>query len=283
MQSLAILLRHTFAALAGMLVHAGIATDAGSTGSLVAGLCVYVIVTILSTLFKMELSDSHKQIAQKLAAAFASQFVAALAGWLQADAATVGDPVALSLFLGNITVSRLRGHVPPARLAQWLMLALCLPLASCSSFTKGDAIMLGKRLGLATGDAAVALARIELAKKIQEWVQAEESGDPIKIALASLAMQAAQESLDAAERAIAKERARLDAKQPRDVQPLEITPLGASVTDSYSEQAISCASRERWVSDAPTTTDKRAAGRPTEGRVTIPAFAPQVVAMLKAR
>lgn len=104
-----------------------------------------------------------------------------------------------------------------------LALLLCLSvlsLASCSSFTKADAIDYGKRVAVSAGEVAVALAEIRLDEARQSLTLARaRDADSIDIHLKFLALIAAQEALHKAEAALVKERAKLDAKQPRNVQP----------------------------------------------------------------
>lgn len=235
------LLRHLLTAVGGALL-----IDTSNTQALIGGLVCIGFTWLWSLVSKLEwtaaihLRDDFKDVAKKALAALISQGFAALSGWLMASGfdADPNDPVAVMLFLGNLGASKMGWTQKVMGLRPVLIAVLCSLFSvfgcSCGAFTKGDAVILGKRIGLATGDAAVAYARIELAKKIDAWVKAEESGDPIKIAMASLAMQAAQEALDAAERAIAKERAKLDAKQPVNVNP-PISQIGVPV---YAPQVV---------------------------------------------
>ena len=128
-----ILARHTVAALAGMLAHVGYHADANNTVALLGAVFALSLSVLWSMVLKLEMHDTTRQAMTKLGAALASQFIAAIAGWLQVDSVTVDDPAALLLFLGNLGASKLRGVPPSAKLGQWLMLALCLPLVSCSS------------------------------------------------------------------------------------------------------------------------------------------------------
>lgn len=135
--SIALLLRHAFAAFAGFLAHQGIAADATSSASLVAGFITWLIVCACSLYGKAQINDDRKAMVQTIAGVMASQFVSALAGWLQASSADAADPVALSLLGGNALLSHTRGKVPQinAALKQWtglLMLAgMSLSLCSC--------------------------------------------------------------------------------------------------------------------------------------------------------
>lgn len=239
--ALLILFRHTFAAIAAMLVHHGITADAGSTVSMLAGVLVFGFVTLLSAVLKMDIDDDKRAALQKLAAALASQFVAALAGWLQADAATAADPAALSLFLGNMTLSKLRGHVPPARVLG--LLALCsLPfaLSSCSSPS-------------------------------QEALKSR-----LEAAFVSAGREVSAVALQSTITTLKHELALLEAK-PVDEDPMQ------QLLDQNRMQAIRAAIRLGEERLAKLRSSKAVIEVNAVSRVTIPIFAPQVIAALQTR
>jgi hypothetical protein len=67
----------------------------------------------------------------------------------------------------------------------------------------------------------VALAEIELQQRTAEWQAATKAGDVKTAILKAFAVQSAQQILDAAKAALAKEKAKLDEKQPKNVQPAQ--------------------------------------------------------------
>ncbi|MGV3664286.1 MAG: hypothetical protein ACO1TE_29205 [Prosthecobacter sp.] len=140
---LQIIARQVVAALGGLCAHHGVTVDTHSTASFIAAGLFFLVSLGWSLFAKAEADDAKKEIFKKLSGALASQLVAALAGWLQADAGTVADPEALILFLGNATLSHVRGHVPPPTRGQWLWLLLpsllCLCLSSCRALTSTPA------------------------------------------------------------------------------------------------------------------------------------------------
>ena len=167
--TLALLLRHGFAAFAGFLTHKGVAASATDTTSLVAGLIVFLVVCVCSAAGKATMADSNKVIIQKLAGIAASQFVSALAGWLQASATDAADPVALSLLGGNAVLSHTRGQFPAldAALKQWtgvVITCLCaLQFTSCTG-------LLVALSNPAVDTAIVSLAEIGLERAVAKKV-----------------------------------------------------------------------------------------------------------------
>ena len=223
------LLRHFITALGGALL-----VDTSNTQSLVFGLVAIGCAWLSSLIQKLRwivdedgimISDTHKELLKKMLAALVSQGLAALSGWMMANGfdANPNDPAAVMLFLGNYGISRMGWYQKPLGIQAVKALALCALLPALSACTtadmKAEAITFGKRVALSGGDIAVAMARAELDKRIDEWIKAEESGDVFKIMLAAAAKENAQAALDAAQRALNKQRAKLDAKQPINVQP----------------------------------------------------------------
>ncbi len=154
MKSITLIARHLIAAIGGMCAHHGVNVDASSTGSIIAALLFLGVSMLWSFAAKAEPSDDAKAVLQKAAGAFASQIVAALAGWLHVDAATAADPVALSVFVGNLTVAKVRGHVPAAKLGQWASLMVLGSLFSvlCCSCSTVSQDAFKKRLESALAD-----------------------------------------------------------------------------------------------------------------------------------
>lgn len=125
-----------------------------------------------------------------------------------------------------LIVGFVRGQVKPPPGAQIILFfALCsslFALSSCSSFTKQDAINYGERVGLFAGDAAIVLAQLQLANAQSELEMelSNPAADKRAIMIKQLGVSTAQQALKAASAAITNQRAKLDAKQPREnVQP----------------------------------------------------------------
>lgn len=267
-----ILLRHFITALGGVLL-----VDTSNTQSFVFGLVAIGCAWLWSVIQKLDwnghvqIRDDYKLLLQKMGAALVSQGIAALSGWMLESgfAGDVNDPAAVVLFLSNYGASRMGWHgkalgVPTVKLL--VLGSLFSVLSSCSTEDmKREGILFGKRVALSGGDIAVAMARAELDKKIDEWIKAEESGDVFKILLAAAAKENAQAALDAAQRALNKQRAKIDAKQPVNVQPL-------TMRDSPQIQG------------SPQILSKpQSVGLPESVGDRIPVYAPQVVASLSAR
>jgi hypothetical protein len=122
-------------------------------------------------------------------------------------------------------------------LLAFAMLALFL-VPSCASFTKQDAIHYGERVGLAAADTAILLAHMQLASAEAELNAAmmQSNAPRAEIAMKRLAVLSAKQALDAATRAVAKRRATLDAKQPRDVTPEKMENEKAESRNAEDEE-----------------------------------------------
>lgn len=211
--NLSILARHTIAAIGGILAHHGVVADTHSTASIIGGIIVVIISLLWSLVEKAEMADETKDIVKKLAAALASQAVAALAGWLQADAATAADPEALLLFLGNTTLSHARGHVPPAKLSQWLLLFaasafLCGHLTSCSTQSQ-DAFearlkAAGESIATAVSISALESTLITLRSELTTLMIKPVDEDPTQQLLDQARIQAVKELIRAGESQLTK-------------------------------------------------------------------------------
>lgn len=268
------LLRHLLTALGGALL-----IDTSNTQALIGGLVCIGCTVLWSYMSKVSsftdhyhISDDKVTLLKKLVAVLVSQGFAALSGWLMANGfeADPNDPVAVSLFLANFGASKMGWTQKVIGLRPVLMLALCSSLCSCSSFTSADAKYAGEQIGLAAADTAILVARMQLAQANAELEAAkhEPGANNNAILAKQLGVIAAQQALNAAERAIAKERARLDAKQPRNVQPTI-----SQITHPH-DRALAVRGRD----SSPPITVSTASARPF-----VPVYAPQVVAMLKAR
>lgn len=258
------LLRHFITALGGVLL-----VDTSNTQSLVFGLIVIGCAWLWSVIQKLDwnghvqIRDDYKELLKKMGAALVSQGLAALSGWMMEKGflGDVNDPAAVLLFFGNYGASRLGWHQKALGVKPVMLLALCtlLPaLSACSSFTQDDAKIAGERIGLAAGDTAIFLARMQLAHAEADLAAAQHGGSngEVRILVAKqLGVVAARQALDAAERAIAKQRAKLDAKQPINVQPSAERPISQSTPLQVSKSP----------------------------KFTIPDYAPRVVASLETR
>ncbi len=117
-----------------------------------------------------------------------------------------------------LVINFVRGNVkPPPGAASLLLLAFCLlSLPSCSSFTKQDARDAGEQIGLAAADAAIVIARMQLASAEAELSAAamQPGADQRVIVAKQLGVMAARKALDEAEKVITKQRAKTSAKAP---------------------------------------------------------------------
>ncbi len=121
----------------------------------------------------------------------------------------------LALLIGWL---RTGGPKPPPGAALLVLALLCGSLVSCGSFTKQDAKAAGESIGLAAADAAIVIARMQLANAEAELaLAATEPGADSRMVLAKqLGVMAAKKALDEAEKAIAKQRLK-SAKNPVNV------------------------------------------------------------------
>jgi hypothetical protein len=196
--------------------------DGSSSIGIITGLLMLGIATAWSlgekwlNLKPGQLTDGA--MVRSIAGALASQIVTGLSAYFAVDA---NQPELLGVAVLNAGLSKAGVHqrlagAPVVKVLVACLALLCLP--SCESFTKDDAIAFGKRVAIGAGEASVQVARATLVVKTQEWLAAIKEGDAVKIALTKLAVDSAFQALDAAERALAKERGKLEqrtsAKQP---------------------------------------------------------------------
>jgi len=163
-----------------------------------------------------------------------------------------------------LVIGFVRGNVkPPPGAASLLLAAFCLSCVGCSSYTREDAKRAGTQIGLAAADTAILIARMQLASAESELsAAATQPGADRRVILAKqLAVIAARRALDEAERAIARQRAKTNAKQPHNVQP------SASADDADSEVIL----------EGPEPT----APACEEPRITVPRYGVQVAASLR--
>ena len=107
------------------------------------------------------------------------------------------------------------------RIAPLLIACLCmLSLSACGSFTKQDAVRAGETIAIGAAKSVILIARVELAQKSAEYAAALQTpGVSVNVLLLKeAAVNAAQQALDAAEKALARAQAKLD-KQPVNVSP----------------------------------------------------------------
>jgi hypothetical protein len=145
-------LRHGLAVFAGFLIHHGIALEDQSSAALITGTLTLILSTFGSWLGKLRwewsanvgrlVNDKGREALQKALGSIISQLLAAFSGYLATtDAGTfnVQDPEALTLFFANAAASRWKLHALATGLPRAaLVLALCLPLASCLSPASRD-------------------------------------------------------------------------------------------------------------------------------------------------
>ena len=227
MTPIALIIRHSLAASGGWFAANNITGD--STTSIIVGLLLIAYPVIWSWLAKTlaldEASDrgvSYNTILRALLGAVVSQAVTALSAYFAIDA---NNPELLGVAALNAGASQLGWHQRAAfigsknALKLLLFCGCMLSLASCSTFSQHDAKRVGSHIGLAAADTAIILARMQLAAAESELqLAASQPGADQRMLLAKkLGVIAARRALDEAERAIARQRARLDAKQPRAV------------------------------------------------------------------
>jgi hypothetical protein len=147
---------------------------------------------------------------RSIAGALASQIVTGLSAYFAVDA---NQPELLGVAVLNAGLSKAGVHqrlagAPVVKVLVACLALLCLP--SCSSFTREDARAAGAEIGLAAADAAIVIARMQLAQAEAELAAAalEPGADQRVILAKQLGVLAARRALDEAERAIAKQRAR---------------------------------------------------------------------------
>lgn len=224
-----LLVCHALAGLGGFFAAHHI--DGSTTTGILVGLAMMalgVIISSVSKWFKLDPPQiTDNMLLRQFLGAVVSQGITALSAYFATDA---NDPQLLAVAAINMGASKLGAHQKLALLGAkdaLKTLALCsslFALSACSSFTKQDAIIYGERVGLAAADTAIVLARMQLASAAADLDAAKhEPGANVNAILAKqLGVTAAQQALDAAERAVSKQRARLDAKQPREVSPSSI-------------------------------------------------------------
>ena len=227
MTLIALIIRHSIAAAGGWFAANNITGD--TTASIIIGLLMLAFPVIWSWVEKaMKLDEasaygpSLNSALRALLGAVVSQLVTAMSTYFAVDA---NNPELLGVAVLNAGASQLGWHQRAAFLGsknalKLLLLCGCmLALASCSTFSQHDAKRVGSQIGLAAADTAIILARMQLAAAESELqLAASQPGADQRMLLAKkLGVIAARRALDEAERAIARQRARLDAKQPRAV------------------------------------------------------------------
>lgn len=231
---IALLIRQGLAACGGFFAAHHITGD--STTSIVVGLIMLLTATLWSWIAKMlHLDDASLgsvtggQALRTFVGAVVSQGITAASAYFAVDA---NNPELFGVALVNVAASKFGLQQKLAQLggkdALKIMIFSCLfvPFVGCSSFTQQDAITFGKRVAVSAGETAVMLAEMQLAVCANDLMVARSKGESVKTILAKqLALSVAQEALKAARKALANERVKLDAKQPRDVQPGARNPV----------------------------------------------------------
>lgn len=249
---IALLIRQGLAACGGFFAANNITGN--STASIAVGLIMLAIPTVWSWIAKcLHLEDSSKygflpnsEILRTLIGSIVSQGITALSVYFATDA---NNPELLGVAIANAAASKAGMHQKLAFLGAkdalklFALCSLLSTLCSCSSFTKQDAINYGERVGLFAGDAAIVLAQLQLANAQSALAMelSNPNADKRAIMLKQIGVSTAQQALKAASAAIAKQRAKLDAKQPRDVSPSadsadseDSAPLPSTINQSPS-------------------------------------------------
>lgn len=310
---LLLLIRHGLASLGGFFAANNITGD--STTSIVVGLITLAIPTLWSWLAKaLKLDEKYgfdigkSELLRVLLGSLVSQGVTALSVYFSINA---DNPELLLGAVANAGASKLGLHQKLAfagsKVVPLLLLSVSLlSLASCASFTKQDATRMAEQIGLSAGDTGILLARVRLDQAQQDlaFALANDPANSKTILLKQLGVQAALQALDAAEKAIAKQRARLEAKQPRDVTPggsttehtehtempecliAEIYPRGQCNSGTTQSRPSPARAVKVMVSAASTTETNSREGRLPKGQVTIPPipdYGTRVAALLAAQ
>lgn len=209
-----IVIRHALAALAGWLLQHGIQMDATSTGSVVAALLFFGVSSLWSVVTKRPLDASRAQTWQIIISALVRQGVAAFAGYLQASGAMgvdATDPVAVTLWAGNVAASKVKAGAKPGgggALKLWAGLLLLASLPSCASYKEALA-GIAKSAGMGLADGGVSYARARLAAEQAKYAEAILSEpSSVKVLARAAAVAMAQSALERAELELRKERGR---------------------------------------------------------------------------
>lgn len=226
---LALLIRQGLAACSGFFAAHHI--TGGSTTSILIGVIMFLIATLWSWIAKaLRLDDNsfggmtNNQALRTFVGALVSQGITAASTYFAVEA---DNPELFGVALVNAAASKFGVQQKLAHLgskdALKLILLSCLfvPFVGCSSFTQQDAITFGKRVAVSAGETAVILAEMQLAVCANDLMIAQSSGESAAaIAAKQLALNTAQDALKVARKALADERVKLDAKQPRpQIQP----------------------------------------------------------------
>jgi hypothetical protein len=199
--------------------------DGSSSIGIITGLLMLGVATVWSlgekwlNLKPGQLTDSTMM--STIVGSLASQIVTGLSAYFAVDA---NQPELLGVAVLNAGLSKAGVHqrlagAPVVKVLVACLALLCLP--SCESFTREGARAAGAEIGLAAADAAIVIARMQLAQAEAELAAAalEPGADQRVILAKQLGVIAAKKALDEAEKAIAKQRAK-SAKQPVSVTGL---------------------------------------------------------------
>lgn len=222
-----LLLRHGLASLGAWFAAHNISGD--STTSIIIGVLAALISVIWSAFAKWLHIDDQKfngitnsEMFRVALGALASQAVTWLSTYFAIDA---NNPELLGVAVVNAAASKFGAHQKLAFLGEkdavhlFVLGSLLFACVSCTPFQKQEAITFGKRVAISAGEAAVILAEMQLASMQSEYSMALMNGaSPKEVIAKKLAVSAAQEALEAAHKALAKERAKLD-NNPVNVQP----------------------------------------------------------------
>lgn len=284
-------LRHGFSALAGFLITHGIATQADSSASIITGLVMLFIVTVSSWFAKLRwnfsphfnriIDDNGLQVIQKLVGAAVSQGLAAFSGYLATTPAgtfDVQNPEALTLFFANAAASRWKVHQLATGLPKKaLVLAACLPLASCLSPASRDTLK--SDLETALIDAGKAFTASSLRTTLKTLNAEREALETAPVPPTWQEQVVQQNKLAALKAAIqlAEERlAKLTTRSAKAVN--EVNPV--KVSGSKFQVSSFPLSAGRPASSA-TPHHANSSARATRARPAVPLYAPRIIAALR--
>jgi hypothetical protein len=267
------ILRHFITALGGVLL-----VDVTNTQSFVFGLGCLFFTWLWSLASKLEwteaihVSDDMQAVAKKALAALVSQGLAALSGYMLAHGfeGDPNDPAAVMLFLGNLGASRMGWHQKALGMKPVLLFALSsLPfaLSSCSS-TSQEAFK--QRLEAAFVSAGREVSAVSLAATLQTLRRelALLEAKPVDADWSQQLLD--QNRISAIKAAIRLGEERLKALRGGK-SVIEVNPV-SSVTAETATPTRHIAERSPARLEGPNT--------PTP-EVSIPIYAPRVVAMLR--
>lgn len=249
------LLRHLLNAGGGYLAAYGIET--GNTAALMGTLAAFLFTGFWSWLAKRGLASTpNGEDVKTVCGILASAAVAAVSGVLAEQGLDANQPdealqgIAALFFTGNLALSKLtRPDVEAQALAAikrefggkipaFILAGFCLLALPACSITREQWSAAGKQAGVEVADISIALAMMQIQSARAELDAAALNGaKPSELFTKRAALILAEQGLKAAQRAANRERAKLDAKQPRNMQPPRDVPACFQPTPQETRSA----------------------------------------------